>query len=278
MNEPFAMIPHRLWMECRSGEKPKHRPIIVYLAIAHYLSIQNIEQAAGPTANELASLAGIKVDDIWLALKWLEQRKWITRKQQAGKASQYFIYDWLNRPFAFSGSVHAPEDSQTHPPNGGYPPKQGVGSEGGTSIYSNNNIYKTPPFPPKGGRTREKPSKTEKKAIVLTESMVPAKLSFLSTRICDFWNTAKSGQKTPKAMDFLFNSCLKILEHELGGKDELELQFDSAFEAAGKGNPWQSISYVNWWRFIGSRRKNLPANSSNSSSPVKTIKPVSYTL
>jgi hypothetical protein len=253
MNEPFAMIPHRLWKECMNGEqKPDRRHIFVYLALASFHSQE--KGCAWPSVKTLATTIGCKEDDVRKSLKWLNAGGWIRKEINVGQSTKYFIYDWLNRPFQETPErVVKPPAADPSPKRGGSP-KQGRGvlPQTGEGNYIKELDKEINPVPKRPGRASRKP----KEEIVLAPSDIPFELQFASKELCTFWNTCKGGEKSGRALGAMFTSCMKILEHNLGGKEELLLQIEGGIEAAGrKGKLWESISYVNWWRFVGSRKQ-----------------------
>lgn len=276
MNEPFAMIPHRLWRECMCGEtKPNRRHIFVYLALASFHSQD--KGCAWPSVKTLANAIGCKEDDVRKSLKWLDAGGWIRKEIQVGQSTKYFIYDWLNRPFQEAPKLAAePLIADPSPKWGSTPPdpspKRGSTPlpQTGEPIYIKELDKEINPV----AKPLERRGRKAKEAIALRESDVLAELQFASKQLCTFWNTCKGGERSQRALSAMFTSCVKILEHEFGGKQELLLQIEGGIEAAArKGKLWESISYVNWWRFIGSKRQEQKLQETR-----KSIKPITYTL
>lgn len=239
-------------MSMNGEQKPSRRHIFVYLALASFHSQE--KGCAWPSVKTLATAIGCKEDDVWKSLKWLEAGGWIRKETKPGQSTKYFIYDWLNRPFQETPKAVAELPVVDPPPKWGVPPKQGVTPtpQMGGTIYIKELDKEINPVAKRSGRGSRKP----REVIALTEADIPLELQFASKQLCTFWNTCKGGEKSERALSAMFTSCIKILEHEFGGKEELLLQIEGGIEAAArKGKLWESISYVNWWRFIGSKKQ-----------------------
>lgn len=232
-------------------QKPNRRHIFVYLALASFHSQE--KGCAWPSVKTLSTAIGCKEDDVWKSLKWLEAGGWIRKEIKPGQSTKYFIYDWLNRPLQETPKAAVELPVVDPPPKRGVPPKQGVTPTpqmGGTNYIKELDIE----IKPKGGRSAVRKGKARE--IFLTDDLIPTKLKFASEQLCAFWNAYKAGEKSEAALRIMFMSCIKILEHEFGGKQEVMLQIESGIEAfQRKGKLWQSISYANWWKYIGSKKQ-----------------------
>lgn len=200
--------------------------------------------------------AGVGRKSIHAALHWLLSEGWVTREERPGFTSVYRVRveDPLPAP---RPERRQSEATQVKNDPGQKRPDPQVKNDPGPRpkmTHKQEPITRTqeqePPISPKPQTAPSEPEpKPARTRIKLTEADIPESLQPVAALVVQFWNHAKGGQRTQRALTGQLRELEAIARDRRGGLQAVRQQLEKAVTAAEIGSAWRGITHARWLEF-----------------------------
>ncbi len=245
---PFTALPN--WLR---GVATPMEGWLLWCLQSHYPNIW-------PSLRLISEESGICRRKVIQVLSDMEAKGWVVKehrqREDGGVSSTHYhltIWDqrwWCAEDFraftqlrkqATPGACHAPTPVQgVHGAGAGRAPKEDQEKK----------IKKEPPIPPKPETTPSEPEpKPARTRIKLTEADIPESLQPVAALVVQFWNQAKGGQRTQRALTGQLRELEAIARDRRGGLQAVRQQLQKAITAAEIGSAWRGITHARWLEF-----------------------------
>ena len=248
----FAVVPYQL-MDSAPINLRAHL-FAVYLVL--HRRGWNSTHGCWASVHTIQEDAGVGRKSVHAALRWLLSEGWVTREERPGFTSVYRVR--VEDPLPAPRPERSPSEATQvkNDPGQKRPDPQVKNDPGPRSkmTHKQEPLTRTqeqePPISPKPQTAEPDPQpKAVRTRITLTETEIPETLQPAAALICQFWNHAKAGQRTQRALAGQLRELEAIATDRRGGITALRQQLQKAITAAEIGSAWRAITHERWLAF-----------------------------